>query len=93
MEPKPAGQLLRMNSSSPLSVLSNWRSGCIGIVVFVVAYGALFFVAFMIAFGNDTPVTHAIPDAIGPVLMLANPLWGIPTAYLLGAYLSPREER
>ena len=67
------------------AVLSNWRSGCVGVVVFLLLWGALFFIAFMIAFGNETVAARTILHAIGVMLTIANPLWGVPAAYLIGA--------
>jgi hypothetical protein len=72
------------------SVLCNWRSGCTGMAVFLLLWGALFFLAFMIAFGNNTPALTAILHAIGFLLTIANPLWGIPAAYIFGAFFIRR---
>ena len=60
-----------------------WRAGCTGVLLFIGAWGALFFLAFMIALGNETPAGRAALQVIGPVLTVANPLLGIPAAYLL----------
>jgi hypothetical protein len=44
----------------------------------------------MIAFGNETPALNAILHAIGLFLTFANPLWGIPAAYSIGAFFIRR---
>lgn len=65
-------------------ITSNWRGGLIGIVVFLLLWGMFFFIAFMTAFGNDTPASRAILHGAGAFFVVANPLWGIPLAYCAG---------
>ncbi|MFA5267146.1 MAG: hypothetical protein WC379_04175 [Methanoregula sp.] len=45
----------------------------------------VFFIAFMTAFGNDTPQGRAILQGFLVFVVVANPLWGIPVAYCAGA--------
>ena len=66
---------------------SRWRSGCAGVAVFLVLWGTLFFIAFMIALGNETPTNRLILQTIGHILTIANPLWGIPASGLAGMFL------
>jgi hypothetical protein len=67
------------------TLLSNWRGGLIGIAVFLLVWSVVFFVAFMAAFGNETPVARIILHVFSVFMYLANPLWGIPLAYCFGA--------
>jgi hypothetical protein len=47
---------------------------------------AVFFIAFMTAFGNDSPMARAILNGVELFAIIANPLWGIPIAFLIGIY-------
>ena len=44
-----------------------------------------FFIAFMTAFGNPSPESGALLNLLSLFFAIANPLWGIPAALLLGA--------
>ena len=77
-----------MNIASLTPFWQNWRAGLAAAVAFFLVWCILFFVAFMIAFGNATPVSVTTLAVIGTILELGNPLWGIPAAWILGAYLS-----
>jgi hypothetical protein len=40
----------------------------------------------MTAFGNDTPLAGTILKGVEMFAIIANPLWGIPLAFLIGIY-------
>ena len=40
----------------------------------------------MTAFGNDTPLARTILGGVELFAFIANPLWGIPIAFLIGIY-------
>jgi hypothetical protein len=44
----------------------------------------------MTAFGNDTPLARTILEGVGLFAIIANPLWGIPLAFLIGIYTKRR---
>ncbi|OPY38735.1 MAG: hypothetical protein A4E35_00519 [Methanoregula sp. PtaU1.Bin051] len=78
-----------MNSITCLkNVLSNWRGGLAGVVVFLLAWVVFFFVAFMAAFGNDTPEARVILQVFSVLATISNPLWGIPLSYIAGSYMT-----
>lgn len=72
-------------------LITNWRHGLYAALVFIVLWALLFFAAFMTAFGNPTPTTSSILHATGTILTIVNPYWGIPLAYILGAYFAGRD--
>ena len=47
---------------------------------------AVFFIAFMTAFGNESPMARAILKGVELFAIVAYPLWGIPIAFLIGIY-------
>jgi hypothetical protein len=59
-------------------------------VIFIAVWLAVFFIAFMTAFGNDTPLARTILEGVGLFAIIANPLWGIPLAFLIGIYTKRR---
>jgi hypothetical protein len=65
----------------------NWRGGLIGIAVFLLLWAVVLFIAFMTAFGNNTPESRMILQGVSVFFYFANPLWGIPVAYCAGAVL------
>jgi hypothetical protein len=65
----------------------NWRGGITGIAGFLLVCGVVFFLAFMTAFGNNTPEARIILQGVSVFFYLANPVWGIPLAYCAGAVL------
>jgi hypothetical protein len=67
--------------------LGNWRRGLAASALFVLAWCLLFSAAFLIAFGNPSPVSRSILHAVGNILGYVHPLWGIPAAYILGAFV------
>jgi hypothetical protein len=69
-------------------VLLNWRGGLTGVAVFAGIWAVVFFIAFMTAFGNPSPVASAILKGAGAFFVVANPLWGVPVAYAVGAVLA-----
>lgn len=66
------------------NALGNYRGGIAGIAIYLAVTAAVYFLAFMAAFGNPTPTAHAILQAAGVYFAVAHPLWMIPLAYLLG---------
>lgn len=52
----------------------------------------VFFIAFMTAFGNDTPEARVILQGFSVFAYFANPLWGIPLAYVFGAVILRKRE-
>jgi hypothetical protein len=40
----------------------------------------------MTAFGNDTPLARTVLKGVELFTIIANPLWGIPLAFLIGIY-------
>jgi len=73
--------------------LSNLRGGIIGVLIYLVISGVLFFLAFMAAFGNDTPASLLIIQTVEIYFLVANPLWAVPLSYFAGGCLiTPREE-
>ena len=72
------------------NLISNWRGGLAGITVFLLVWAVAFFIAFMTAFGNDTPEARIILQVFSVFSAAANPLWGIPLSYIAGSYLALR---
>jgi hypothetical protein len=66
-------------------IVSNWQGGLIGIVVFLLLWALVFFIAFMTAFGNDMSEAQIILQGASVFAAVANPLWGIPLSYCAGA--------
>jgi hypothetical protein len=56
------------------------------VALFIAVWLAVFFIAFMTAFGNDTPLARMILKGFELFVIIANPLWGIPIAFLIGIY-------
>jgi hypothetical protein len=72
--------------------LSNLRGGLIGVLIYLVISGILFFIAFMAALGNDTPASRMIVQTVEIYFLVANPLWAVPLSYFAGGCLiTPRE--
>jgi hypothetical protein len=67
--------------------LFNWRGGLTGVAVFLLLWVAVFFIAFMTAFGNDSPASRAVLRAVAAFAIVANPLWGVPVAYGAGVVI------
>jgi len=50
----------------------------------------IFFIAFMTALGNDTYLARTILGGVELFATVANPVWGIPAAFLIGVYSKKR---
>lgn len=59
-----------------MEILFNWRGGLTGIAVFLLLRAAVFFIAFMTAFGNDTPQARAILQAVSVFFIFSKPHLG-----------------
>jgi len=68
------------------TIKKNWKRGIWAVAIFVAVWLAVFFIAFMAAFGNDTPLARAILKGFELFVIIANPLWGIPIAFFVGIY-------
>lgn len=71
-------------------VLANWKGGLVAVGLFLVCWAVVFFIAFMTALGNDTPFARCVLAGVEVFALIANPLWGIPCAYIAGAYVVGR---
>jgi hypothetical protein len=67
-------------------IKANWKRGLCAVAIFIVVWIVVFFIAFMTAFGNDSPMARAILKGFELFVIIANPLWGIPIAFLIGIY-------
>ncbi|HWS22018.1 MAG TPA: hypothetical protein VN227_05220, partial [Methanoregula sp.] len=54
--------------------------------IFIAVWIMVFFIAFMTALGNDTPLARTTLKGVELFAIVANPLWGIPLAFLIGVY-------
>ncbi|NYT08013.1 MAG: hypothetical protein GKC05_07160 [Methanomicrobiales archaeon] len=70
--------------SSIKDAVTNVRGGLAGILIYLAITAAVYFAAFMAAFGNDTPGARLILEFAGIYFMVAHPLWTVPVAYFLG---------
>ncbi len=77
------GQLVR-------ELAGNWKGALIGVTIFMLLWLAVLFCAFMIAFGNPALWTGTALGAIQLFFIVANPLWGIPAALIIGAAVIDR---
>ena len=68
------------------NIKANWKRGLLAVAIFMGIWLAVFFIAFMTAFGNDSPMARAILNGVELFAIIANPLWGIPIAFLIGIY-------
>jgi hypothetical protein len=64
----------------------NWKQGIWAVAIFIGIWIVVFFIAFMTAFGNDTPMARTILEGVELFAIIANPLWGIPIAFFIGVY-------
>jgi hypothetical protein len=83
-EPAPA-------CACPFCFLANWKGGLAGVLIYVLASALLFFIAFMVALGNDTPGGRLYLDFFGAWATVSHPLWMIPLSYAAGARWIRRE--
>ena len=67
-------------------ITGNWRRGLWVVGIFIAVWMVVYFIAFMTALGNDTPVARMILRGVELFAIVANPLWGIPLAFLIGVY-------
>jgi hypothetical protein len=68
----------------------NWKRGLCAVAIFIAVWIVVFFIAFITAFGNDSPLARILLRGIELFAIIANPLWGVPLAFLIGVY-SKRE--
>jgi hypothetical protein len=71
-------------------IKENWKRGIWAVAIFIAVWLAVFFIAFMTAFGNDTPLARTVLKGVELFAIIANPLWGIPLAFLIGIYTKRR---
>jgi len=64
----------------------NGKRGLWAVAIFIVVWIIVFFIAFMTAFGTDYPMAGTILKGVEVFAVIANPLWGIPIAFLIGVY-------
>jgi hypothetical protein len=67
-------------------IKANWKRGIWAVAIFIAVWIVVFFIAFMTALGNDSPMAGAILQGVELFAIIANPLWGIPIAFLIGIY-------
>jgi hypothetical protein len=72
--------------AGPLCFLTNWKGGLAGILIYAVVSILLFFVAFMVAFGNETPGGRLYLAFFEAYATVAHPLWMVPLCYAAGAW-------
>ena len=65
---------------------ANWKRGLWAVGIFLAVWMVVYFIAFMTALGNDTPFARTILMGVEVFAIVANPLWGIPIAFLIGVY-------
>ena len=68
------------------NILTNYRGGLAGVILYLGITIIVYFAAFMAVFGNPTPLARAFLNFVEIYAIAAHPLWGIPIAYILGAY-------
>jgi hypothetical protein len=64
----------------------NWKRGLRAVGIFIAVWIVVYSIAFMTALGNDTPLAGMILRGVELFAIIANPLWGIPIAFLIGVY-------
>ena len=67
-----------------LGFMKNIRGGFIGVVSSMILWVAVYFTAFMTAFGNFSAISGAILDLADVFFSYFS--WLLPLAYILGAY-------
>jgi hypothetical protein len=67
-------------------IKENWKRGLLAVAIFIGIWIVVFFIAFMTAFGNDSPMARTILGGVELFAIIANPLWGIPIAFFVGVY-------
>jgi hypothetical protein len=76
-----------MAGDSVRSIASYIKGALFGVACYILLCLALFFTAFMIAFGNETSWSGWVLHTIELFFVAANSLWGIPASLILGALL------
>ena len=72
--------------------IRNIRGGLLGVLVYLVITVIIYALAFMAAFGNDTPGARFILAVAGIYFFVAHPLWAVPVSYVLGGCFFSREK-
>jgi len=72
--------------SNVRNALSNIRGGLAGVFICLAITILMYFIALMVAFGNNTAVAGNILAFDEIFFLVANPLWTIPVSYFLGGY-------
>jgi len=67
-------------------IKENWKRGLWAVAIFIAVWLAVYCIAFMTAFGNDSPMARTVLKGIELFVVIANPLWGIPIAFFIGIY-------
>jgi len=67
-------------------ITGNWKRGLWAVGIFIAVWMVVYFIAFMTALGNDTPFARMTLKSVELFAIVANPLWGIPIAFLIGVY-------
>ena len=57
-------------------IKANWKRGLLAVAVFIGIWIVVFFIAFMTAFGNDSPMARAILEGVRTVCHYCKPLVG-----------------
>jgi hypothetical protein len=76
-----------------VKALTNFRGGLVGVLIYLVITALVFFIAFMAAFGTDTPTSRIILEIAALWFLVAYPLWTIPLAYIFGGYFLFRDAK
>lgn len=72
------------------TITGNWKRGVWAAIIFITVWIMILFIAFMTALGNDTPLAGTILGGVELFATVANPVWGIPAAFLIGVYSKKR---
>ena len=75
-----------MRIISTRSLKGNWKRGIWAVAIFIAVWFTVYSIAFMTAFGNDSPMARITLMGVELFAIIANPLWGIPLAFLIGIY-------
>lgn len=71
--------------------IRNIRGGLLGVLVYLGISVFIYALAFMAAFGNDTPGARFILAVAGIYFFVAHPVWAVPVSYVLGGCFFSRE--
>lgn len=66
--------------------ISNYKGGLVGIIIILLFTVIVYFIGFMTALGNDTPMARKILDFIILYIKIANPIWTFLIAYIFGSF-------